>query len=261
MTTIIAIANQKGGVGKTTSAVNIAASLASFNQRTLLIDADPQGNTTLSLGINTNSLSANLFDLILDGGKIEDYIIKTEFDNLHLIPTNENLYALDVHLSDLEDKNILLKKRIGDQLGNYDYVIIDSPPNLGVLNINILSLSDKILVPVKATDYFALKGLVILLQSYESVKVNFNNNISLLGIVLTMYNKSLNICQDVEFDIKKAMNKLLFETKIPQNIRLAESPSFGKPILHFDSKSSGNLSYIQLTTEILQRLGVGEIQP
>jgi chromosome partitioning protein len=260
MTNIIAIANQKGGVGKTTTAVNISAALAMFNYKTLLIDTDPQGNSSTNLGINTNNLDKNLFDLILDGGNINDFIINTNFSNLDIIPTNENMYALEAHLNSINTRNIILKERIGHQLSNYDFVILDSPPNLGVININVLTLANKILVPIKASDFFALKGLVILIKSYENIKSKLNGNISFLGIILTMFNKGINICVDVEKDLKRAMGSLVFETKIPQNVRVSESPSYGKPITHYDPKSSGSLSYIDLTKEILKRLGLKDLK-
>jgi chromosome partitioning protein len=260
MTTIIAVANQKGGVGKTTTAVNISASLASFNYKTLLIDADPQGNSTLSLGINTNNLENNLYNLILDGGNVDDFIIKTKYQNLELIPANEDLYALDIQIVDYDLKNLILKSRLENYVHNYDFVIIDSPPNLGTMNVNILSFADKVLVPIKSADYLALKGLVILIKSYENIKLKLNRNISFLGILLTMYNKNINICIDIEKDIQKCMGDLLFDTKIPQNVKISESPSFGVPVLYHDPKSTGTVSYIQLTREILQRLGMEEKQ-
>jgi chromosome partitioning protein len=249
---VIAIINQKGGVGKTTTAVSMASILAQKGYKTLLIDSDPQGNASSSLGYDIKKTENTLYNLLTGKKQISDVIEQTKYDNLYIIQSNYQLSNINIQLTNVENREYVLKNHFEEYSKNYDYVIIDSPPNLDFLTINIMTLSDKIVVPVK-TDFLSLHGLITLIQTYKKIKDNFNSNLVIIGVLLTMYNNSTKICSEVEVDIRKNLNTLVFETKIPQNVRITESPSFGIPINFYDNKSSGAIKYQEFVKEFLER--------
>jgi chromosome partitioning protein len=251
----VAVINQKGGVGKTTTAVNMAAYLASLGYRTLLVDADAQANSTISFGIDSNKLKATFYDFLVSDIPLSNILIKTQVPNLDIAPSNDNLYAGDLDLAQLDDgKHFdVLRQRMDGALNEYDFTIIDSPPHLGPLTLNIMRASDALIVPLKA-DFLALQGLAILHKTYLRIKRSIHAKLCFLGILITMYSQSQNICKEVETNVRKAFGDLVFENKIPQNVTIAESPSYSLPVMLHGPKSPGAMRYKEFTLEFLRKI-------
>ncbi len=250
MAKVIAIANQKGGVGKTTTAVNLAAALGVNNKRTLLIDIDPQGNSTSGVGIDKRELDYTAYDLLVDNVSVDKIIKNTEFKFLDLLPASINLAAAELEIANKKNREALLKNAITPIRGNYDYIIIDCPPSLGLITTNALCFSDTILVPIQC-EYYALEGLSQLMNTVRRVKRQYNSKLEMEGVLLTMYDGRLNLTQQVVEEVKKYFPRKVFSTVIPRGVRLSEAPSFGMPIMYFDKSSKGSLAYLNLAQEIL----------
>lgn len=249
---IIAIANQKGGVGKTTTAINLSACLAETGKRVLTIDVDPQGNTTSGLGIDKNSVENTIYELILGEVEIEDTIITTEFENLSVIASNVNLAAAEIELIGINEKEYILKKAVDKVKENYDFIIIDCPPSLNMLTINAMTTADTVLVPIQC-EYYALEGLSQLLHTVNLVKQRLNPILEMEGVVFTMYDARTNLSLQVVENVKMNLHQTIYKTIIPRNIRLAEAPSHGLPINVYDPKSTGAESYRLLAEEVIHR--------
>ena len=249
---IIAIANQKGGVGKTTTAINLSACLAEAGQKVLTIDIDPQGNTTSGLGIDKNSVENTIYELILGESKIQKTIISTEFENLSIIASNVNLAAAEIELIGINQKEYILKRAVEKIRENYDFIIIDCPPSLNMLTINAMTTADTVLVPIQC-EYYALEGLSQLLHTVNLVKQRLNPELEMEGVVFTMYDARTNLSLQVVENVKSNLRQTIYKTIIPRNIRLAEAPSHGMPINVYDSKSTGAESYRLLAQEVIHR--------
>lgn len=248
---IIAVANQKGGVGKTTSTVNIAAALGVKGKKVLLIDADPQGNATSGVGINKRKVEVSTYDLLVGNAKATDIILKTQFKKLHIIPSNLNLAGADIELVDIPDRANVLKKAIVGLKEYYDYIFIDCPPSLGLIPINAITAADTLLVPIQC-EFFALEGLTQLMSTIRQIKKTFNPNIEIEGVLLTMYDGRLNLSGQVLEEVKKHYGDKVYKTTIPRNVRLSEAPSFGLPVYYYDKSSAGTKAYLDLVDEILK---------
>jgi chromosome partitioning protein len=249
---ILAVLNQKGGVGKTTTAVNVAAYLAKAGQRVLLVDFDPQGNATSGLGFDKQGLEDTSYEVLFNPGLLQQSIRETATDNLHLLPANANLASAEVELVHRERREHWLKQGLAE--AEYDYIIIDCPPALGLLSINALAAADTVLIPVQA-EYYALEGLSQLLSVVQRVREGINPKLEVLGVVLTMYDKRTTLADQVLAELKSHFGNKLFATVIPRNIRLAEAPSFGKTIIEHDKWSKGARAYKQLAREVSRRVG------
>lgn len=248
----IVVANQKGGVGKTTTAINLSASLAELGKKVLVIDIDPQGNTTSGLGVDKKEAENTVYELLLGELEISDCIQKEVFENLDIIPSNINLAAAEIELIDVEDKQFILKKAVDEVRENYDFIIIDCPPSLSMLTINAMCAGDTVLVPIQC-EYYALEGLSQLMQTIELVKERLNTELEIEGVVFTMYDARTNLSLQVVENVKNNLNQNIYKTIIPRNIRLAEAPSHGLPITKYDSKSTGAESYRLLAEEVINR--------
>jgi chromosome partitioning protein len=250
MPSIISIVNQKGGVGKTTTAVNLATALSIAEYKTLLIDFDPQGNSSSSLGLEQSMRDKTIYDCLVGSNKIDEVIKPTSFKCLDLVPANVNLLAAEMEFINLKDREFILKKQLASIANNYHYIIIDCSPALGLLAINSLTAADQLIIPIQC-EFLALEGLSYLLQTIELVKERFNSNLKILGVLLTMYDKRNKLTEVVEQDVRSCLGKMVFTTTIPRNIKLSEAPSYGKPAIVYDHKCSGSIAYMHLAREIL----------
>jgi len=247
---IIAIANQKGGVGKTTTAINLSSCIATKGKKVLVIDIDPQGNTTSGYGIEKNKLENTVYELILGDCSVEDCIIKEIFPNISMLPSNVNLAAAEIELIGVEKKEYILKNEVDWVKDKYDFIIIDCPPSLSLLTVNAMTTADSVLVPIQC-EYYALEGLSQLIHTINLVKERLNPDLDIDGVVFTMYDARTNLSSQVVDDVKSHLNQKIYNTLIPRNIRLAEAPSYGKPINLYDPKSAGAESYMALAEEVI----------
>ena len=249
---IISVVNQKGGVGKTTTAVNLAAAIGISGKKVLLVDADPQGNTTSGFGVNKKQTRLTTYDLLIGNATAESSAIKTEFKNIDIVPSSMNLAAAEVELIEIEHREAQLKLALATAREKYDFIFIDCPPSLGLITINSLNASDTVLVPIQC-EYFALEGLSQLMSTVRQVKRLYNPTIEIEGIILTMYDGRLNLTQQVVSEIKKYFADKLYKTPIPRAVRLSEAPSYGMPIQYYDKRSKGAVAYNDLAKEFLKK--------
>jgi len=251
MAKIIAVANQKGGVGKTTTAVNLSACLAVKNKKVLVIDIDPQGNTTSGLGVDKNAVRQSIYDVIINEVDIEDTIVPTKVDNLMLSPSNINLAGAEVELVSVISREMRLKAALEDIENKFDFIMIDCPPSLGLLTVNSLTAADTILVPIQC-EYYALEGLSQLMNTVKIVQKHLNRNLRVEGVVLTMFDARTNLSIQVVDEVKKYFGNKVYRTIIPRNVRLSEAPSYGLPIILYDEKSKGAECYMDLAEEVIE---------
>lgn len=249
---IIAIANQKGGVGKTTTAINIAASLGHFGKKVLLIDADPQGNATSGVGINKEQAEHSFYDVLIGNEPIENSVISTKFKNLFICPCNIDLAAAEIELVDISDREFQFFKATEPVKKQFDYIIVDCPPSLGLITINILSGSNSIAIPLQC-EYFALEGLSQLMNTLRKIKSRYNEKLEIEGVILTMYDGRTNLTLQVAGEIKKYFGEKVFKTPIPRSVRLGEAPSYGEPILYYDKHSKCTDAYLKIAQDIINR--------
>lgn len=252
MARVIAIANQKGGVGKTTTAINICASLGAANQRVLLIDMDPQGNASMGAGVDKNDLEESIYDILLDEKNITEMVINAEQAGFDVIPANGELTAAEVHLLAFDDREYRLAKAIKKVTDNYDFILIDCPPSLNMLSINSLAAADSVLIPMQC-EYYALEGLTALMGTIEQIKESVNPDLEIEGLVRTMFDGRNRLAVDVSLELEAHFGDLVFQTVVPRNVRLAEAPSYGLPVMYHDIRSSGAQAYIALAEELISR--------
>lgn len=255
MSKVIAIANQKGGVGKTTSAINLAASMAALEYKTLVIDADPQANSTSGLGLNPKEVEVSIYECMVDGIDVTEAITETDIDYLHILPSHIDLVGAEVEMVNIERREERMRDALKQVKKDYDFIIIDCSPSLGLITINALTAADSVIIPVQC-EYFALEGLGKLLNTIKIIQTRLNPNLEIEGILLTMYDVRLRLSNQVVEEVKTHFQKIVFDTIIPRNIKLSESPSFGVPAIAHDAESKGALSYLNLAKEIMVKNGI-----
>ncbi|ARP51207.1 MULTISPECIES: ParA family protein [Caproicibacterium] len=252
MSRIIAVSNQKGGVGKTTTAVNLSSALGAAGKRTLLVDTDPQGNSSSGVGVDRRKLKVSVYDVLIRDLAVQKAILKTEFNNLSLLPSSLDLSGAEIELVDKPHREIILKRALADIRDQYDYILIDCPPSLGFITTNALIAADSVLIPIQC-EFYALEGLSQLINSVRRVKRQYNRGLEIEGVLLTMYDGRLNLTQQVVDEVKKYFKDEVFKTVIPRTVRLSEAPSFGQPIQYFDRNCKGAKAYNALAVELIHK--------
>ncbi|CEH36049.1 ParA family protein [Romboutsia lituseburensis] len=250
MSKVIAVFNQKGGVGKTTTNVNLSASIGKIGKKVLVLDLDPQGNSTSGYGINKNEVESTIYEVMLDGVEIKEAILKTEFENIDVVASATELSGAEIELTSMENREFILKNAIESVRQEYDYIFIDCPPSLGMLTINCLTAVDSVLIPIQC-EYYALEGVSQLMETIKLVKSRLNPNIDIQGVVLSMFDGRANLSIQVVEEVKKYFKGSVYTTLIPRNVRLAEAPSHGKPALYYDARCKGAEAYMELAEEFI----------
>ena len=252
MSKIIAIANQKGGVGKTTTSVNLAASLAVLEQKVLLVDADPQGNATTGVGYDLKELKATIYECLVDGLEPKEAILKTDIENLFLLPSNIDLVGAELEMLNFEEKESVMAKVLAKVKDDYDYILIDCSPSLGLLTVNSLAAANSVMIPVQC-QYFALEGLGKLLNTIKIIQKRLNTALEIEGFLLTMYDSRLRLANQIYEEVKRPFRDLVFTTVIQRNVKLSEASSYGKPVILYDAESKGALNHMQLAQELIDK--------
>ncbi len=252
MAKTVSVINQKGGVGKTTTAVNLSAAVGALGKRVLLVDIDPQGNSTSGYGINKRDIKNSTYDMLINGVKASEFLINTKFKNVDLLPSNINLAGAEVEMIGIEKRESLVKMALAEIWDNYDFIFLDCPPSLGLITINALCASDSFLVPIQC-EYYALEGLAQLMATVRQIKRLYNPNIEIEGVLLTMYDGRLNLTSQVVDEVKRFFPQKVYSTSIPRNVRLSEAPSFGEPVMYYDKNSKGAAAYTALAEEFLRK--------
>lgn len=253
MTRIIAFANQKGGVGKTTTAINIGASLAAVKQRVLLIDMDPQGNAGTGMGFDRSAHNQSVYDVIMGMSPAADNILSTAVQGMHIMPASDNLTRVDLEFPDIENSEYRLRDALAPIMEHYDYILLDCPPSFGALTLNAMTTADSVIIPMQC-EFFALDGITKLINNIKLVRQNLNPELEVLGIVLTMYDKRAGLTRAVEDDLRRTFGDKVFKTVVPRNVRVSEAPSHGKPALFYDFNSTGAQAYLRVATEVVQKI-------